>query len=167
MFKGGLVVGGEHGRGVHQRARQETAADGRRRRSCRLPAAASGRKSARQAIDLILVVNNQRGLEQLVRNQFKLGADAAVAAGPVGREASASTDIQMRAQILQLFAHAGTVRGRQRSTARRSAQDRDANERFYGRRIATGQIVFDGLGEHPAAPDAVAAWKAALTKYAK
>ena len=122
-----------------------------------------GAQFGAQAIDLVLVINNQRGLEQLVKNQFKIGADAAVAAGPVGRDASASTDIQMRAQILSysrargLFAGV-TING---STIR---QDRDANERYYGTAYRTGQIVFDGLG---GVPEPVGAWKAALTKYAR
>ena len=48
-----------------------------------------------QAADLILIINGRRGLENLVSNQFKLGADAAVAAGPVGRDAQAATDLQL------------------------------------------------------------------------
>ena len=121
-----------------------------------------GAQIGAQAIDLILVVNNRRGMEQLVDNQFKLGADVSVAAGPVGRDASAATDIQMRAQILSysrtrgLFAGV-TVNG---STIR---QDRDANERFFGTPYRTRQIVFDRLG---GAPEPVAAWREALTKYA-
>ncbi len=98
-----------------------------------------------------------------MNNQFKVGVDAGVAAGPVGREASASTDIQLRAQILSdsrargLFAGV-TLNG---STIR---QDRDANERFYGTAYRTGQIVFDGLATPPAS---AAVWKDALAKYAK
>ena len=85
-----------------------------------------------QAADIILVINGQRGLENLVSNQFKIGADAGIAAGPVGRDAQAATDIQLRAQILSysrargLFAGV-TING---STIR---QDVDANQRFYGR----------------------------------
>src|SRR6185436_4727968 len=115
-----------------------------------------------QAIDLVLVINNQRGLEQLVKNQFKVGADAGVAAGPVGRDASASTDIQMRAQILSYSRSRGLFAG---VTLNGSTinQDRDANERFYGKPYTTSQIVFDGMGENPAAND----WKATLSKYAR
>ena len=111
----------------------------------------------------MLVINNQRGLEQLVKNQFKIGADAAVAAGPVGRDASASTDIQLRAQILSYSRARGLFAGvtLNGSTIR---QDRDANERFYGTAYRTSQIVFDGLG---GSPDPVANWKATLTKYAR
>ena len=129
----------------------------------RITGGSFGAQIGGQAIDLILVVQNRRGLEQLVRNQFKLGADASVAAGPVGRDASASTDIQMRAQILSYSRTRGlfagiTVNG---STIR---QDRDANERFYGTAFRTGQIIFDRLG---GAPEPVAAWRDVLGKYAK
>ena len=93
-----------------------------------------------QAVDLILVVQNRRGLEQLLKNQFKIGADASVAAGPLGRDASASTDIQMRAQILSYSRTRGIFAGvtLNGSTIR---QDRDANERFYGTAYRTTQIV--------------------------
>jgi lipid-binding SYLF domain-containing protein len=109
------------------------------------------------------VIKDQTGLEQLVQNQFKIGADASVAAGPVGRDASAATDIQMRAKILSYSRSRGLFAGvtLNGSTIR---QDRDANDRFYGMGYRTGQIVFDGLG---GAPDPVGAWKASLTKYAR
>jgi len=165
MLKGGLVVGGEHGRGVIS-ARDKKNGGWSSPAFLSITGGSFGAQIGAQAIDLILVVNNQRGLEQLVQNQFKVGADAGVAAGPVGREASASTDIQMRAQIFSysrargLFAGA-TING---STIH---QDRDANDRFYGMGYRTGQIIFEGLAEKPAAPDAVATWKAALAKYSK
>jgi lipid-binding SYLF domain-containing protein len=115
-----------------------------------------------QAVDLILVVQNRRGLDQLLKNQFKIGADAAVAAGPIGRETSASTDIQLRAQILSYSRTRGIFAGitLNGSTIR---QDRDANERFYGTAFRTTQIVNEGRG---GAPEPVPAWKTALTRHA-
>jgi lipid-binding SYLF domain-containing protein len=116
-----------------------------------------------QAADIILVINDKRGLENLVRNQFTLGADAGVAAGPVGRDAKAATDIQLRAQILSysrargLFAGV-TING---STVR---QDLDANERFYGQRLDSKQIVFDRVA---GTPPPVTAWLEALNRYAR
>ena len=162
MLKGGLVVGAQHGRGILSVRNKKTG-------GWSSPAFLSinggslGMQIGAQAIDLILVVNGQRGLEQLVKNQFKIGADASVAAGPVGRDASASTDLQMRAAILSYSRSRGLFAGvtLNGSTIR---QDRDANERFYGTGYRTGQIVFDGMG---GSPDAANAWKAALTKYAK
>ena len=116
-----------------------------------------------QAVDLILVIQNRRGLEQLVSNQFKIGADASVAAGPVGRDASASTDIQMRAQILSYSRTRGLFAG-VTLNGTTIQQDRDANDRFYGMGYRTGQIVFDGLGGMPAP---VPEWKALLERYSK
>jgi lipid-binding SYLF domain-containing protein len=111
-----------------------------------------------QAVDIILVIMNRRGLENLVSNQFKIAADVAVAAGPVGRNAEASTDLQLRAQILSysrargLFAGV-TISG---STIR---QDLDANQRFYGMSLSNRDIVLEGKA---GAPEPVAGWRDAL-----
>jgi lipid-binding SYLF domain-containing protein len=162
LLRGGIVIGGQRGRGVLS-VRDRKNGGWSSPAFLTITGGSVGAQIGGQAIDLVLVINKQRGLEQLVKNQFKVGADAAVAAGPVGRDASASTDIQMRAQILSysrargLFAGV-TING---STIR---QDRDANERFYGTAYRTGQIVFDGLG---GAPEPVAEWKTILTKYAR
>ncbi len=162
LLKGGIGIGGQHGRGILS-VRDKKNGGWSNPAFLTINGGSIGAQIGVQAIDLVLVINNQRGLEQLVKNQFKVGADAGVAAGPVGREASAATDLQMRAQILSysrtrgLFAGA-TLNG---STIK---QDRDANERFYGTAYRTGQIVFDGMG---GSPDAANSWKATLTKYAK
>jgi lipid-binding SYLF domain-containing protein len=161
LIKGGLIVGGQHGRGILS-VRDKKNGGWSSPGFLSITGGSFGAQIGAQAIDLVLVVNNQRGLEQLVQNQFKIGADAGVAAGPVGREASAQTDIKMRAQILSYSRTRGLFAGvtLNGSTIR---QDRDANERFYGTAYRTGQIVFDGLG---GAPEPVAAWKGILSKYA-
>jgi lipid-binding SYLF domain-containing protein len=162
LIKGGLVVGGQRGRGVLS-VRDRKNGGWSSPAFLTITGGSIGAQFGGQAIDLVLVINDQRGLEQLVKNQFKIGADAAVAAGPVGRDASASTDIQLRAQILSYSRARGLFAGvtLNGSTIR---QDRDANERFYGMGYRTGQIVFDGLG---GSPEPVAKWKATLTKYAR
>lgn len=162
LLKGGFVVGGQRGKGILS-VRDKTTGLWSAPAFLTITGGSIGAQIGAQAIDLILVVNNDRGLEQLVKNQFKIGADAGVAAGPVGREASAATDIQMRAQILSYSRARGLFAGitLNGSTVR---QDRDANERFYGTAYRTGQIVFDGLA---GAPQSAAAWKEALAKYAK
>ena len=116
-----------------------------------------------QAADVILVINNRRGLESLLSNQFTLGADAAMAAGPVGRDAKAATDLQLRAQILSYSRARGffaglTVSG---STIR---QDRDANERFYGQRLDSQQIVFGGGA---GTPEPVPLWIQTLERHTR
>src|SRR5687768_389613 len=162
LIKGGIVVGGQRGRGILS-ARDKQHGGWSSPAFLTITGGSIGAQFGAQAIDLVLVINNQRGLEQLVKNQFKIGADAAVAAGPVGRDASASTDIQLRAQILSYSRARGLFAGvtLNGSTIR---QDRDANERFYGMGYRTGQIVFDGLG---GSPEPVANWKATLAKYAR
>jgi lipid-binding SYLF domain-containing protein len=162
MLKGGLGIGAQHGRGILS-VRDKKNGGWSSPAFLTINGGSIGAQIGVQAMDLVLIINNQRGLEQLVSNQFKIGADASVAAGPVGRDASAATDIQMRAQILSYSRTRGLFAGvtLNGSTIR---QDRDANERFYGTAYRTGQIVFDGLG---GSPEAANAWKATLTKYAR
>ncbi len=162
MIKGGLVVGAQHGRGILS-VRDKKNGGWSAPAFLTINGGSFGMQIGAQAIDLVLVINNQRGLEQLVKNQFKIGADAAATAGPVGRDASASTDIQMRAQILSYSRSRGLFAGvtLNGSTIR---QDRDANERYYGIGYRTGQIVFDGMA---ATPETANGWKATLTKHAK
>jgi lipid-binding SYLF domain-containing protein len=164
LLKGGLGIGGQRGHGILS-VRDKKTGGWSNPAFLTVTGGSVGAQFGLQAIDLVLVINNQRGLEQLVKNQFKVGADAGVAAGPVGREASASTDIQMRAQILSYSRTRGLFAGvtLNGSTIR---QDRDANERFYGTAYRTGQIVFNGMGT-ATNPAAVSLWKETLTKYGK
>ena len=115
-----------------------------------------------QQSDIVLVIMVRRGLENLVSNQFSLGVDAGVAAGPVGRNAQAATDIQLRAEMLSYSRARGvfagvTING---STIR---QDVDAHERFYGSRLETRQIVFDGAA---GSPEPVSLWRQTLSRHA-
>ncbi len=162
LLKGGFVVGGQRGKGILS-VRDKQTGLWSAPAFLTITGGSIGAQIGAQAIDLILVVNNDRGVEQLVKNQFKIGADAGVAAGPVGRETSAATDLQMRAQILSYSRARGLFAGitLNGSTIR---QDRDANERFYGTAYRTGQIVFEGRA---GAPQSAAAWKETLAKYAK
>jgi lipid-binding SYLF domain-containing protein len=158
--RAGFVIGGMRGRGViSARTGGGWSAPG----FLTLTGGSFGLQIGGQAADIVLVITNRRGLENLVANQFTLGADAAVAAGPVGRDAKAATDAQLRAEILSysrargLFAGV-TING---STIR---PDRDANERFYGKRLETKQIIF---GPAPGTPAPVPLWLEALSKYAR
>lgn len=143
-YKAGFVFGGHRGRGIIS-ARDDT---GRWSPPAflTLTGASFGAQIGGQAVDLVLVVMNRRGLENLLRNQFKIGADASVAAGPVGRDAEASTDIQLLAEILSYSRARGLFAG---VTLKGSSvsQDRDANERFYGVAHRTRDIVLDGRAD--------------------
>jgi lipid-binding SYLF domain-containing protein len=161
LLKGGFIVGGQFGRGVMS-ARDRQSGTWSSPAFLTITGGSFGLQIGGQAVDLVLVVQNRRGLEQLVSNQFKIGADASVAAGPVGRDASAATDIQMRAQILSYSRTRGVFAGVTLNGSTIS-QDRDANGRFYGNRYTTRQILFERVG---GAPDPVRGWLAALARYA-
>lgn len=159
-FKGGLIVGAHRGKGILS-VRDRKSGTWSAPAFLTLTGGSFGAQIGAQAIDLVLVVMNRRGLQNLVRNEFKIGADASIAAGPLGRDAEASTDIQMRAEILSYSRTRGLFAG---ITLKGSAirEDGDANERFYGRRYHTRDVVFERLG---GAPDPVAAWRDTLGKY--
>jgi lipid-binding SYLF domain-containing protein len=157
--KGGLVVGGHFGRGVLS-AKSAKSNTWSSPAFLTMTGGSVGLQAGGQAVDLVLVVMDDRGLQQLLKNQFAIGGDASVAAGPVGRDATASTDIQMRAKILSYSRTRGLFAGvsLKGSTIR---QDRDANERFYGRAYKSTEIVLTRLG---GAPDPVPAWRDQLAR---
>lgn len=93
-----------------------------------------------QATDFVLLVMNPHGARSLLKTKVKLGADAAAAAGPKGRDAAAATDVAMRAEILSYSRSRGLFAGvsLEGSTLR---QDNGANEKLYGRKITAREIV--------------------------
>jgi SH3 domain-containing YSC84-like protein 1 len=133
MLKGGFIVGARYGRGVA---------------SCRTPKGWSapaffsvkggsfGLQIGGQAVDLIMLVMNQNGMRNMLSSKFKLGADASVAAGPVGRHAAADTDWKMRAQVLSYSRARGIFAGLELNGAV-IAQDKDSTREFYGHMVST------------------------------
>jgi len=103
-----------------------------------------------QSTDFILLVMNPRGADSILRSKVKLGADAAAAAGPKGRNAQAATDLALRAEILTYSRSRGLFAGvsLEGSTLR---PDDGANEEVYGRKITATEIVRDGAVQTPAA----------------
>ena len=103
-----------------------------------------------QATDFVLLVMNPRGAESLMASKVKLGADAAAAAGPKGRTATAATDVVMRAEILSYSRSRGLFAGisLEGSTLR---PDNGANEKLYGRRLTAKEILREGKVGTPAA----------------
>jgi lipid-binding SYLF domain-containing protein len=160
-LKGGFIVGGMRGRGILS---ARTEGGWSTPTFMTLTGGSIGLQIGGQATDLVLVIMNRRGLEQFVRNQFKLGADAGVAAGTVGRDAQATTDLQLRAEILSysrargLFAGV-TING---STVR---ADLDANQRFYGKRLTGPQLVLDNTTIE--SPTPVPEWIQTLSQHIK
>jgi lipid-binding SYLF domain-containing protein len=96
-----------------------------------------------QATDLVLLVMNERGADSILNSKVKLGGDASVAAGPIGRDASADTDAYMRAEILSYSRTRGLFAGvsLEGSTLR---PDDDATADVYGRKLTAREIVMGG-----------------------
>jgi len=96
-----------------------------------------------QAADFVFLIMNPKGVNSLLKSQFTLGADAAVAAGPKGRTAEAATDIQMRAEILTYSRTRGIFAGISIEGAVLK-QDEDANEALYGEPISPRRLLLEG-----------------------
>ncbi|HXU21935.1 MAG TPA: lipid-binding SYLF domain-containing protein [Verrucomicrobiae bacterium] len=102
-----------------------------------------------QATDLVLLIMNKRGASSILSSKVKLGADASVAAGPVGRDAAANTDAHMRAEVLSYSRSRGLFAGisLEGSTLR---PDDDATAGVYGRKLTAREIVLGGEARVPA-----------------
>jgi SH3 domain-containing YSC84-like protein 1 len=145
MLKGGFVVGAQYGRGLA---------------SCRTPKGWSapaffsvkggsfGLQIGGQAVDLVMLIMNDGGMQNLLSSQFKLGANASVAAGPVGRHAAADTDWKMRAQVLSYSRARGVFAGLELNGAV-IRQDKDSTREFYGHMV-TSKASLQGQIEPPA-----------------
>jgi SH3 domain-containing YSC84-like protein 1 len=103
-----------------------------------------------QATDFVLLIMNPRGAKAILSSKVKLGADAAAAAGPKGRDAAANTDATMRAEILSYSRSRGLFAGisLEGSSLR---PDNNANEKLYGKKLTATQIVREGAVSVPPA----------------
>ena len=102
-----------------------------------------------QSIDLVLLVMNKSGMEKMLRNKVTLGAEASVAGGPVGRDARAATDAQMKAEILSYSRTQGLFAGVNLSGGV-VKPDEDDNQMLYGPDVATRDVVMAGTVQAPA-----------------
>jgi len=101
-----------------------------------------------QATDLVLLIINDRGASSILESKVKLGGDASIAAGPVGRDAAANTDAYMRAEILSYSRTRGLFAGISLEGAS-LRPDNDANADVYGHKFTARQIVIDGEAHVP------------------
>jgi lipid-binding SYLF domain-containing protein len=141
VLKAAFVVGGSYGRGAMTcRKGQNFNSSWGAPSMMALEGGSVGFQIGGQATDFVLLVMNSRGANGILSSKVKLGGDASVAAGPVGRDASAETDASMRAEILSYSRARGLFAGvsLEGSTIR---PDSDANERIYGEKISAKDIV--------------------------
>ena len=131
LLKAGFVFGGRFGRGV---------ASCRTTKGWSAPAfftiggGSFGLQIGGEAVDLVMLIMNKDGMKNLLSSNFKLGADASAAAGPVGRHASANTDWKMRAQVLTYSRARGAFAGLELAGAV-IKEDKDSTRDFYGRMV--------------------------------
>ena len=131
MVKGGFVIGGQHGRGV---ATCRTGNGWSTPAFFTVTGGSWGAQIGVEAVDLVMVIMNDKGMNDLMSSNFKLGAEGGVAAGPVGREAQASTDWKLKSEVLTYSRTRGVFAGLDLSGAA-IRQDADSTTAFYGKTI--------------------------------
>ena len=138
MVKVAFVFGGIHGKGIAA-CRMESG-----RWSAPAPITITGGswglQAGGQAIDLVMVVTNDQGMQHLLQSKFKLGADASAAAGPVGRDAAADTDWKMRAEVLTYSRARGVFAGIDLNGSA-VTQDKDETRILYGSFVPFTEIL--------------------------
>jgi SH3 domain-containing YSC84-like protein 1 len=144
MKKAAFVIGGEYGSGVMS---CRTASDWSAPVFMQLAKGSVGFQIGAQQTDLVLLVMNRSGLQKLLSDKVTLGADASIAAGPVGRSGSAATDAQLGAEILSYSRSQGLFAGINLSGGVLKA-DKDADARAYGSNVNANDIA---LGTRQAA----------------
>lgn len=145
MVKGGFVFGATHGRGVA---------------TCRTPSGWSqpaffvvtggswGAQIGVESVDLVMLVMNDKGMQQLLSSEFKLGAEGGVAAGPLGREAQASTDWKMKSEVLVYSRTRGLFAGLDLSGASIKPDD-DSTHAYYGKDVPAELILSNRGPKNP------------------
>lgn len=150
VMKAAFIVGGSYGRGVMS-CRSGPDFNGRWSAPAMmaLEGASVGFQIGGQATDFVLLVMNKRGANSILTSQVKLGGDVAAAAGPKGRNAAASTDVTMRAEVLSYSRSRGLFAGvsLEGSTLR---PDGDGQARMYGKGISAKEIVINSSIHAPA-----------------
>ena len=150
VMKAAFIVGGSYGRGVMScRSGSDFRGHWSAPAMMALEGASVGFQIGGQATDFVLLVMNKRGAESILTSQVKLGGDVAAAAGPKGRDAAASTDVTMRAEVLSYSRSRGLFAGvsLEGSTLR---PDGDAQARIYGKGVSAKEIVINSAIHAPA-----------------
>ncbi|MFH0731912.1 MAG: lipid-binding SYLF domain-containing protein [Candidatus Omnitrophota bacterium] len=140
VLSGGFIIGGRFGNGVILAMDEKTKAWSAPA-FCNIGGLSYGFQIGGQAIDLVLIIGNKRGLKSLLAGKVTLGGDLAVSAGPVGRNAEAATDILLKTGVLSYSRSRGLFAG----VAFKGAmilQDDNANEAYYNKELSSHDILF-------------------------
>ena len=133
MVKGGFVFGGKGGKGV---ATCRTADGWSAPAFITISGGSWGLQIGVEAVDVVLIIQNEKGMQKLLESNFQIGADASAAAGPVGRHAEAGTDWKMDTEILTYSRAKGAFAGLTLEGAS-IRQDNDSRQAIYGRNVTT------------------------------
>jgi lipid-binding SYLF domain-containing protein len=149
MKKAGFIFGAKYGRG-YAVCRRRGGSGWTAPAGMRIEGGSFGLQIGGSESDVVVLVNADSGMKHLLEDKFTLGADATVAAGPVGRDASAETDAQLHAEMLSYSRSRGAFAGLalEGATLR---PDKDANKELYGREIANREILVGGAVKAPPA----------------
>jgi lipid-binding SYLF domain-containing protein len=159
LKKAAFGFGGKYGRGFVS-CRKESGVGWGAPGSVRVEGGSFGFQIGVSSTDVVMLVMNRRGMEKLLSSKFTVGADASVAAGPVGRNASAQTDAMMHAEILSYSRSRGVFAGLalEGATLR---NDLDENKALYGHPYSNRDIVMKNV----AVPEPAAKFIGNLNKY--
>jgi lipid-binding SYLF domain-containing protein len=149
LKKAAFVVGGQFGRGFAE-CRNQGGTGWGAPGAVRIEGGSWGLQIGGSSTDVVMLVMNQRGMDRLLGDKFTLGADASVAAGPVGRTANADTDVRMTAEILAWSRSKGLFAGISLSGAT-LRPDEEVNAELYGRKIGNRDVLNGGVEPPPAA----------------
>jgi lipid-binding SYLF domain-containing protein len=137
LLKGGFVFGAENGRGI---ATCRTASGWSAPSFFTITGGSWGLQIGVEGVDLVMIIQDDRGLQRLIGSGFQLGGDASAAAGPVGRHASADTDWKLSTEVLTYSRARGAFAGLT-LTGASIRRDDDSTEAIYGRDITTRRIL--------------------------
>ena len=137
LLKGGFVIGAENGRGV---ATCRTADGWSAPAFFTITGGSWGLQIGVEGVDLVLIIQNDKGMQRLIGSGFELGADASAAAGPVGRHASADTNWKLETEVLTYSRAKGLFAGVTLNGAS-IRRDDDSTEAIYGRDVPTRRIL--------------------------
>jgi len=148
VIKLGFIVGGRHGKGVLMVRTED--GEWSNPSFVSFTGGGIGWQIGAQSSDIVLVFKSKRSIEGIKKGKFTLGIDAAAAAGPVGRNAEAATDLQLRAEIYSYSRSRGLFAGVSLEGAALRIDD-DANAAFYGRKEIRAAEIFVAKGNDAAA----------------
>lgn len=161
LVRGGFVIGAKHGKGVIS-VRDRSSNSWSPPAFMNMTGGSIGWQIGAEAVDVVLLVMNKKGVDELLEDRFTLGGELSVAAGPVGRSAAAATNAQVSSQILAYSKAKGLFAG---ATLEGAAlhEDKDANRAFYGRAMTARGILAERAALSTV-PPAAATWRDTLQR---